>query len=387
MRTAKRIEKLPPYLFAEIDRKVDLAKARGADIISFGVGDPDMPTPDPIVDAMAEAVRDPSTHDYPSYTGMPEFRTSIADWYGRRFNVKLDADEEVQPLVGSKEGIFHLPVAFVDPGDVALIPDPGYPVYETGTILAGGEPHFMPLLPDNGFLPDLDAIPGDVLERATVMWLNYPSNPTAATAERDFFERAVEFCATHDLLLAHDAAYTEITFDGYVAPSVLEVDGAMDHAIEFHSLSKTFNMTGWRIGWVAGAPRAIEAMKRLKTNIDSGVFDAVQRAGIVALERGDELVKSFVDRYQRRRDLLCDGLKSMGVVVEPPRGSIYVWVPVPEEHTSESFTELLLDRFDIVVAPGNGYGPSGEGFVRFSLTLADERLEEGVERLRKAGLS
>lgn len=387
MRTAKRIEKLPPYLFAEIDRKVDLAKARGADIISFGVGDPDMPTPDPIVDAMAEAVRDPSTHDYPSYTGMPEFRSSIADWYGRRFNVKLDADEEVQPLVGSKEGIFHLPVAFVDPGDVALIPDPGYPVYETGTILAGGEPHFMPLLPDNDFLPDLDAIPGEALERATVMWLNYPSNPTAATAERDFFARAVEFCAAHDLLLAHDAAYTEITFDGYVAPSVLEVDGAMDYAIEFHSLSKTFNMTGWRIGWVAGAPHAIEAMKRLKTNIDSGVFDAVQRAGIVALERGDEFVKSFVDRYQRRRDLLCDGLKSMGVVVEPPRGSIYVWVPVPEEHTSESFTEHLLDRFDIVVAPGNGYGPSGEGFVRFSLTLDDERLEEGVERLRKAGLS
>lgn len=386
MRTAKRIEKLPPYLFAEIDRRVDEAKARGADIISFGVGDPDMPTPQPIVDALAEAAADPETHSYPSYTGMPEFRQAIANWYGKRFGVNLDADTEVQPLVGSKEGIFHLPVAFIDPGDVALIPDPGYPVYETGTILTGGEPHFMPLLAENGFLPDFNAIPADVLERARVMWLNYPSNPTAATADRDFFARAVEFCATHDLLLAHDAAYTEITFDDFVAPSVLEVDGAMEHAVEFHSLSKTYNMTGWRIGWVAGAPKAIEAIKRLKTNIDSGVFDAVQRAGIVALELSDEYVKGFVARYQRRRDLLCDGLKSMGVVVGPPKGSIYVWVPVPKGHSSESFTKYLLDETDLVVAPGNGYGPSGEGFVRFSLTLADERLEEGVERLRKANL-
>ena len=386
MRTAKRIEKLPPYLFAEIDRKVAEAKARGADIISFGVGDPDLPTPDPIVEALIEAAHDPGTHRYPSYTGMPEFRRAIADWYARRFEVKLDADAEVQPLVGSKEGIFHLPVAFIDPGDVALVPDPGYPVYETGTILAGGAPYFMPLLPENDFLPDLEMIPDDVLQRARVMWLNYPSNPTAATAERDFFARAVEFCAAHDLLLAHDAAYTEITFDGYVAPSVLEVDGAMEHAVEFHSLSKTYNMTGWRIGWVAGAPQAIEAMKRLKTNIDSGVFDAVQRAGIVALESSDEHLRTVVERYRRRRDLLCDGLKSMGVVVEPPRGSIYLWVPVPEGHTSESFTKHLLDEVDIVVAPGNGYGPSGEGFVRFSLTLADDRLEQGVERLRKATL-
>ena len=386
MRTANRIEKLPPYLFAEIDRKVAEARARGADIISFGVGDPDMPTPSPIVEALHEAARDPATHRYPSYTGMPEFRGSISDWYARRFDVKLDADEEIQPLVGSKEGIFHLPVAFIDPGDVALVPDPGYPVYETGTILAGGEPHFMPLLPENDFLPDLDAIPSDVLQRARVMWLNYPSNPTAATAERDFFSRAVEFCAAHDLLLAHDAAYTEITFDGYVAPSVLEVEGAMEHAVEFHSLSKTYNMTGWRIGWVAGAPKAIEAIKRLKTNIDSGVFDAVQRAGIVALQLPDGHLREVVDRYRHRRDLLCDGLKSMGVVVEPPRGSIYLWVPVPDGHTSESFTKHLLDEVDIVVAPGNGYGPSGEGFVRFSLTLADDRLEAGVERLRKATL-
>ena len=385
MRTAKRIEKLPPYLFAEIDRKVGEAKARGADIISFGVGDPDLPSPPHVVEAMKKAAADPATHRYPSYTGLPEFRESVANWYDRRFGVKLDANTEVQPLVGSKEGIFHLPVAFIDPGDVALIPDPGYPVYETGTILAGGEAVLLPLTAANGFRPDLAAIPQDVLERARVLWLNYPSNPTAATVDKDFFTEAVQFAARNDLLLAHDAAYTEITFDGYVAPSVLEAEGAMEHAVEFHSLSKTYNMTGWRIGWVAGAPLAIEAIKRLKTNIDSGIFDAVQRAGIAALDGPQDYLEECVDRYRHRRDLLCDGLKSMGVDVEPPKGSIYVWVPVPEGHTSESYTTFLLDEADIVVAPGNGYGPSGQGFIRFSLTIADDRLEEGVERLR--GLS
>jgi LL-diaminopimelate aminotransferase len=382
VRTAKRIEKLPPYLFAEIDRKVGEAKKRGADIISFGVGDPDLPSPPHVVEALAEAARDAGTHRYPSYTGMPEFRSSIAGWYDRRFGVSLDPDDGVLPLVGSKEGIFHLPVAFIDPGDVALIPDPGYPVYETGTILAGGEAVLMPLLAENGFKPDLGAISGDVLDRARVLWLNYPSNPTAAVVEKDFLAEAVAFAKRHDLVLCHDAAYTEITFDGYVAPSVLEVDGAMDVAIEFHSLSKTYNMTGWRIGWVAGAPQAIEAMKRLKTNIDSGIFDAVQRAGMAAIDGPQDHLEECIDRYRHRRDLLCDGLKSMGVVVEPPKGSIYVWVPVPEGHTSESYTTYLLEKAGIVVAPGNGYGPSGEGFIRFSLTIDDSRLEEGVERLR-----
>ena len=383
MRAAKRIEKLPPYLFAEIDRKVAEAKARGADIISFGVGDPDLPTAPHIVEALASAGADPATHRYPSYTGMPQFRESIAAWYERRFGVDLDPDSEVQPLVGSKEGIFHLPVAFVDPGDVALVPDPGYPVYETGTILAHGEPVFLPLTPGNEYQPDLDSIEQETLARARVLWLNYPSNPTSACAAPGLFERAVEFCHRNDLLLAHDAAYTEITFDGYVAPSALQAPGAKDCVVEFHSLSKTYNMTGWRVGWVAGAPEAIEALKRLKTNIDSGIFDAVQRAGIAALEGPQDYVESCVDTYRRRRDLLCDGLKSMGVVVDPPKGSIYVWVPVPDGHTSESFTRLLLEESAIVVAPGNGYGPSGQGFVRFSLTLADDRLEEGVERLRK----
>jgi LL-diaminopimelate aminotransferase len=383
MRTADRIAKLPPYLFAEIDRRVAQARAAGVDIISFGVGDPDLPTPPHVVDALAQAARDPATHRYPSYTGMPEFRSSIANWYRRRFDVSLDPDTEVQPLVGSKEGIYHLPVAFVDPGDVVLVPDPGYPVYETGTILAGGECFFMSLTPDNDFAPDFDAVPDDVWGRARVMWLNYPSNPTAATVDLAFFERAVEFCIQNDLLLAHDAAYTEITFDGYAAPSVLQAPGAKDCAVEFHSLSKSYNMTGWRVGWVSGSPIAIEAIKRLKTNIDSGVFDALQRAGIAALDGPQDHLRAILERYRARRDLLCDGLKSMGVVVEPPRGSIYLWVPVPDGHTSESFTAFLLEAAGIVVAPGTGYGPSGEGFVRFSLTLADDRLEEGVERLRK----
>jgi len=383
MRTAARIDKLPPYLFAEIDRKVSEARARGADIISFGVGDPDLPSPPHVIEALTEAARDPATHRYPSYTGMPDFRSSIAQWYLQRFGVRLDPDSQVQPLVGSKEGIFHLPVAFIDPGDVAIVPDPAYPVYQTGTILAGGVPVPVGLSAERSFMPDLDAIESGILERARVLWLNYPNNPTSACAEPDFFQGAVDFCRANDLLLAHDAAYTEVTFDGYVAPSVLQADGAMDCAVEFHSLSKTFNMTGWRIGWVAGAPAAIEAIKRLKTNIDSGVFDAIQRAGIAALTGPRDWLDQTVERYRYRRDLLCDALKSMGIVVEPPRGSIYLWVPVPDGHTSESFTAHLLEEAAIVVAPGTGYGSAGEGFVRFSLTVPDDRLEEGVERLRR----
>ena len=383
MRTARRIEDLPPYLFAEIDRKIARAEAGGADIISFGIGDPDLPTPPHVVEALIEGARDPATHRYPSYTGMPELRAAVAAWYGRRFGVDLDPESQVLPLVGSKEGIFHLPVAFVDPGDISLVPDPAYPVYETGTILAGGKPVAVPLLAENDFTPDLAAIPEQTVERARVLWLNYPNNPTAACADSEFLERAVAFCIDHDLLLCHDAAYTEITFDDYVAPSVLEVEGAMECAVEFHSLSKTYNMTGWRIGWVAGAPEAIEALKRLKTNIDSGVFGAVQRAGIAALEGPQEHLRATVERYRHRRDLLCDALKSMGLDVKPPAGSIYVWAPVPDAYTSESFTEFLLDEAAIVVAPGNGYGAAGSGFVRFSLTVPDERLEEGVERLRR----
>jgi LL-diaminopimelate aminotransferase len=383
VRTAARIDKLPPYLFAEIDRKVSEARAKGADIISFGVGDPDLPTPDHVVEALREAALDPATHRYPSYVGMPDLRSAVAGFYERRFKVSLDPDVAIQPLVGIKEGIFHLPVAFVDEGRVALIPDPAYPVYETGTLLAGGVPHLVPLRAENDFLPDLDSIPKEVLDRASVLWLNFPGNPSAGTVERTFFEDAVDFCMRHDLLLAHDAAYAEITYDGYVAPSVLEVEGAADCAVEFYSLSKTYNMTGWRIGWVAGAPKAIEAIKRLKTNIDSGIFDAVQRAAIAALEGPQDSLRDTVERYRVRRDLLCEGLASMGIEVAPPRGSIYLWVAVPSGYSSESFATFLLEEAAIVVAPGNGYGPSGEGFVRFSLTVPDDRLAEGVERLRR----
>ncbi|MGH2752854.1 MAG: LL-diaminopimelate aminotransferase, partial [Actinomycetota bacterium] len=348
-----------------------------------GIGDPDLPTPRNILDALHTAAEEPVNHRYPESEGLPELRQSISDWYERRFETRFDPQKEALPLIGSKEGIGHMALCFIDPGDIAIVPDPGYPVYEVGTILAHGEPVLMPLTADNSFMPDLTRLAHETIDKARVMWLNYPSNPTAACVDAGFFERALEFCRNSDILLAHDAAYTEITYDGYVAPSVLQADGAMDHAIEFHSLSKTYNMTGWRIGWVAGAAEAIEAVKRLKTNIDSGIFDAVQCAGIAAIEGPQDALKETIEHYRHRRDLLCDGLKSMGVVVEPPRGSIYLWVPVPDGHTSESFTTYLLDEADIVVAPGIGYGPSGEGFVRFSLTIADERLEEGVERLRK----
>lgn len=383
MKVAQRMGNLPPYLFAQIDARVAEAKARGADIISFGVGDPDLPTPPHVVDALMAAARDPGTHRYPAYSGMAELRRAIASWYRRRFDVDLDPDTQIQPLVGSKEGIYHLPVAFVDPGEVALVPDPGYPVYATGTILAGGLAVPMELSGARGFVPDLGSIPHHVAEQARVLWLNYPSNPTSATATEGLFPDAVDFCSTHDVLLAHDAAYTEVTYDGYVAPSALQSDGAMEVAVEFHSLSKTYNMTGWRIGWVAGAPAAIEAIKRLKTNIDSGIFEAVQRAAIAALEGPQDWLTRSVERYAARRDLLCDALKTMGIVVEPPRASIYVWAPVPPGHSSESFTTLLLDEAGIVVAPGNGYGRCGEGYVRFSLTLPDELLAAAVERLRK----
>jgi LL-diaminopimelate aminotransferase len=383
VKAANRIETLPSYLFAGIDRKVAEAKARGFDVISFGVGDPDLPSPPHVVEAMIEAVRDPATHRYPSYEGMPEFRNAIAAWYGRRFGVGLDPDDQILALVGAKEGIFHLPVAFVDAGDVSLVPDPGYPVYGTGTLMAGGDPFLLPLLPDGDFFPDLDAIPEETVARARVLWLNYPNNPTAACADVEFFQRAVDFCRANNLLVAHDAAYSEITYDGYVAPSILQTEGAMECAVEFHSLSKIYNMTGWRIGWVAGAPEAIEALKRLKTNIDSGIFDAVQRAGVAALSGSQDHLAETVDRYRHRRDLLCDGLKSMGLVVVPPKGSIYVWVPVPQGYNSVSFAAHLLEEAHVVVTPGTGYGPSGEGFVRFSVTLPDDRLEAGVERLRE----
>jgi len=381
VRIAKRIEALPPYLFAELDGKLAAKREQGVDVISLGVGDPDLPTPAHIVEALQEAVDDPATHRYPSYYGSLEFRTAVAAWYGRRFRVELDPDTEVMALIGSKEGIGHIAFAFLDPGDEALIPDPGYPVYGVSTRLAGGTPVSLPMPAERGFLPDLDAAP--VSERTKAIWLNFPTNPTAAVADLETFERAVAFAGEHDLLLLHDAAYSEITFDGYVAPSPLQVPGAKDLTLEFGSASKFYNMTGWRIGWVVGSAEAIRALGIVKTNLDSGQFTAIQRAGIAALEGPEEHLDRLRAVYQGRRDLVVETLNGLGWSLKPPLGSCYVWVPVPEGHTSTSFADLLLDEAGVFVAPGSGYGERGEGFVRFSLTVADDRLAEAMVRLGK----
>jgi LL-diaminopimelate aminotransferase len=382
VRLARRAESLPPYLFAELDRKVAEKKATGADVISLGVGDPDQPTPRHIVEALQEAAEDPLTHRYPSYYGLPALRMAIAAWYRTRFGVELDAETEVQPLIGSKEGIAHLAWAFVDPGDEVLVPDPGYPVYDTGTRLAGGTPIPVPHPEDRGFLPDLAAVrPTD---RTKLLWLGFPSNPTAAVAEPPVFEEAVAFAQEHGLLLAHDAAYSEITFDGYVAPSVLQVPGAKDVAVEIGSASKTYNMTGWRIGWAVGNADAIRALATLKTNIDSGIWSAVQQAAVVALTGPQDHLKPLLETYRRRRDLLVDALGDLGWDLKPPLGSFYVWFPTRDGMSSAEFAELLLERAAVVVAPGSGYGQGGEGFVRAALTIENDRLEEAVARLRSA---
>lgn len=381
MKVARRIETLPPYLFAELDKKLAAKRAQGVDVISLGVGDPDLPTPEHVVEAMREAVRDPATHRYPSYFGSLEFRTAVAAWYGRRFDVDLDPETEVMALIGSKEGIGHIAFAYLDPGDEALVPDPGYPVYGVSTLLAGATPVSLPMPVERGFLPDLSA--ARVSDRTKVVWLNFPTNPTAAVADRATFETAVGFAREQDLLLLHDAAYSEITFDGYVAPSVLEAPGAKDVALEFGSTSKLFNMTGWRIGWAAGSAEAIRALAVVKTNLDSGQFTAIQRAAIAALEGPAEHLDGVRETYRRRRDLVVATLNGLGWSLEPPRGSCYVWVPVPTGESSTGFADRLLDRSGIFVAPGNGYGERGEGYVRFSLTVPDDRLEEAMERLRR----
>jgi LL-diaminopimelate aminotransferase len=381
MRLARRIESLPPYLFAELDEKLAAKRDEGIDVISLGVGDPDMPTPEHIVEAMRDAVRDPATHRYPSYYGSSEFRRTVADWYARRFGVELDPTSEVMALIGSKEGIGHIAFAFVDPGDEALIPDPGYPVYGVSTRLAGGTISSLPMPAERGFLPDLSA--ARVSERTRMMWFNFPTNPTAAVADLATFEEAVGFAREHGLLLAHDAAYTEITFDGYVAPSVLQVPGAKDVALEFGSTSKSYNMTGWRIGWAAGSAEAIRALAIVKTNLDSGQFTAIQRAAIAALEGPQEHLDELRATYQARRDLVVGTLNGLGWSLKPPLGSCYVWVPTPDGTTSVEFADLLLDRAGVFVAPGTGYGTRGEGYVRFSLTVPDDRLAEAMDRLAK----
>jgi LL-diaminopimelate aminotransferase len=383
---ATRLSQLPPYLFAEIDRMKQEAIRRGADIINLGVGDPDLPTPPHIVEALAVAARDAANHQYPSYEGMPGFRRAAADWYQDRFGVTLDPATEVLSLIGSKEGIGHLPLAFIDPGDVVLAPDPGYPVYQAGTAFAGGSVHYLPLTAERNYLPDLAGIPADLLRRAKILWLNYPHNPTAAVAPRSFFEGAVAFARKHGLILCHDIAYSEIYFDGERPESLLAVEGAKEVAVEFHSLSKTYNMTGWRIGFAVGCPDILAALGRIKTNLDSGIFQAVQVAGIAALMGPQDCVEENRRVWQQRRDAFVKAMRELGCPLEVPKASFYVWIPVPRGIGSAAFTAKLLQECAIVTTPGNGFGKAGEGYIRATLTTGVGRLEEAVDRLRRAGI-
>ena len=381
MKFASRIDKVPPYLFVEISRKIAAKKAQGIDVISFGIGDPDIPTPGGILERLRETTLDPPNHRYPETDGLPEFRQATADWYQRRFGISLDADKEVLPLIGAKEGIGHASLCFLDPGDVALVPDPGYPVYSVGTWFAGGECHWMPLLEENGFLPDLGAIPQDIAEKARVMWLNYPNNPTGAVADLDYFARVVEFAKRHEIAVMHDACYTEVAYGGYRPVSFLQAPGAFDVALEFHSLSKSYNMTGWRVGMAVGNADMIRALMVIKSNLDSGIPQAIQHMGIEALSRPLDSMDERNAIFERRLGRVIEVLRGMGLQVVPPRASLFVWARVPEGYSSADFTSLLLDELDIVVTPGTGYGPSGEGYIRLSLTIPDADLQRGLDRL------
>jgi LL-diaminopimelate aminotransferase len=379
------LERIPPYLFAELERKVAAKRKAGVDVISLGIGDPDTPTFGAIVAAGQQAMADPSTHTYPSNRGRPEFRQAMADFYARRFGVELDPESEVMPAIGAKECIFNLNLAFLDSGDVALAADPGYPVYTSGPVLVGAESVLMPLEPRLGFAPDFEAIPAEALARARLMFLNYPNNPTGAIVTPGLFERAVALARQHDFLLVHDNAYSETTYDGYTAPSFLETPGAKDVGVEVFSLSKGYNMTGWRCAAIVGNAQAIEQYWRLKSNVDSGNFEAVQLAGVAALSpERDADVQAMNDLYARRRDLVCDALAQAGVVVERPKGTIYIWAPIPAGFESAAaYCEHVLEEAAVVISPGDAYGPSGAGFFRISLTTPDDRLLEAVDRLRR----
>ena len=381
MRFARRVENLPPYLFVEISRKIAEKRARGERVVSFGIGDPDIPTPPHIIDRLCEAARDPRNHRYPETDGLPELRRAIARWYGSRFGVTLDPGKEVLPLIGSKEGIGHIALCFIDPGDIALVPDPAYPVYSMGTIFCGGTPYYMPLWEDKGFLPDLEAIPPEVARKAKLLWLNYPNNPTSAVAGLDFFERAVAFARKFGLAVCHDGPYTEVAFDSYRPVSFLQVPGAREVGVEFHSFSKTYNMTGWRIGMVVGNAGMVEALMKVKSNLDSGIPQAVQHMAIAALEGPQDCISDHNQVYQRRRDRLVATLNRIGLRSPAPMASLYLWARVPRGFTSASFTARLLQETGVVVTPGAAYGKAGEGYVRLSLTIPDEDLEEGISRL------
>lgn len=383
---AKRLGRIPPYLFAEIDRKVQEKKRAGVDVISLGIGDPDLPTPGRIVSVLQETAADPANHRYPSYFGLAELREAIANWYRGRSGIELDPASEILPTLGSKDGISHVPLALVDPGDIVLAPDPGYTVYVTGAVMAGADPYIMPLKAENGWLPDLAAIPDDVADRARLMWLNYPNNPTAATADREFLQRAVDFCRHHDIVLCHDAPYSEIAFDGYRPLTLFEIPGAKEVGLEFHSLSKTYNMTGWRIGWVCGRADLVNLIGQLKTNIDSGIFQSVQWAGIEALNGGEGETRAACAVYARRHRLVAETLNELGWKIKPPRATFYVWAPVPEGYDSIGFASHVLDQVGVNITPGVGFGAHGEGYFRLSVTAPDERLEEAMKRMRKISL-
>ena len=381
MKFSDRLGKLAPYPFVEISRIIAEKRAAGADVVTFGIGDPDIPTPQPIIDKLLEASQDPPNHRYPETDGLPEVRRAIAHWYEQRFGVKLDPDKEVLPLIGAKEGIGHAAFCFLDPGDVALIPDPAYPAYGVGTMFAGAESHIMPLYEKNGWLPELDAIPGPVADAAKLMWLNYPNNPTSAVATHEDLVAAVAYCREKDIALLHDAAYSEVGYEGYRATSCMQVEGAKDVSLEFHSLSKTYNMTGWRFGMAVGNADMIKALFQIKANLDSGIPQAIQQMAIEALTGPQDCVDANVEIYQRRRDRVVKALTTLGLTVDVPRASLYIWARIPEGFTSAELAARLLEETDIVVTPGSSYGKYGEGYIRLSLTTPDEQVEKGCQRL------
>ncbi len=381
---ATRIKKLPPYLFARIEKKIEEAKEKGIDIVSFGIGDPDQPTPGYIIDELCKEAYNPANHQYPSSVGMLSYRKAVSDYYKKTHNVDLDPKTEIVTLIGSKEGIGHINFCYVDPGDINLVPDPGYPVYGIGTLLAGGESYPMPLLAENGFIPDLTKIPEDIAKKAKLMFINYPNNPTGAVAGREFFTEVVAFAKKYNIIVCSDAAYTEMAYEGYEPTSFLEAPGAKDVGIEFGSLSKPFNMTGWRIGWAAGRSDVIEALGRLKSNLDSGQFQAVQYAAIKGLTGPKDSILELRKLYNKRMNMVVDGLNKMGWSLPKPKATFYIWAPVPKGYTSASFAEYVLEKAGVIITPGNGYGQYGEGFFRMSITLADERIKEGLSRLEKA---
>ena len=381
MRFSKRLDQLAPYPFVEISRIIAEKRAAGEDVVTFGIGDPDIPTPSHIVERLVKASYKPANHRYPETDGLPELRRAIADWYEARFGIKLDPDGEVLPLIGAKEGIGHAALCFLDPGDIALVPDPAYPVYAVGTMFAGGESHRMPLLEENGWLPDLDAIPAEVARNAKVMWLNYPNNPTAAVATQEYYVKVIDFARKYDTAVLHDAAYSEVVYDGYKAPGFMELNGAREVGIEFHSLSKCFNMTGWRIAMAVGNADMIKALFQIKANLDSGIPQAIQEMAIEALSGSQAPIQENNAIYQRRRDKLVGALTSLGLRVTPPKACLYIWARVPEGYTSAGFAKLLLEDMTIVVTPGSSYGEYGEGYIRLSLTTPDDQVDKGVERL------